>query len=279
MAYQINTAGVIDSGRQMHYRFHHQTDPSIYPQVHDFYEITLITSGCMQLLADDWSGRLYQGALFLLRPGVCHTRKAEGECSYINLAFPAQVVTDLFAYLGSPESGQLLQSAAVPPQAVLPAGDALLLQARLERLNLLPAGDPHAACMELRQLVFELITRQLLPALRPRQPMSCPLWLDGLLRRLDGPECLDWDLPRMAAEAGRTKECLCRSFKRYLGLTPTAYLNALRLNYAANLLRNSDQKVIDIAYAAGFQSPGWFYGLFRRAYGSSPLQYRKSSGG
>ena len=71
------------------------------------------------------------------------------------------------------------------------------------------------------------------------------------------------------------REHLCRSFQKYLGVSPTACLSAKRLNYAANLLLHSDQKVIDVAYAAGFQSLSRFYHLFKREFGVSPMQYRR----
>ena len=75
--------------------------------------------------------------------------------------------------------------------------------------------------------------------------------------------------------SGCSREHLCRSFKKYLGVSPSAYLNAKRLNYAANLLLHSDQKVIDVAYASGFQSLSRFYHAFKKEFGVSPLQYRK----
>ena len=42
-----------------------------------------------------------------------------------------------------------------------------------------------------------------------------------------------------------------------------------------NLLLHSDQKVIDVAYAAGFQSLSRFYHLFKQEFGVSPMQYRR----
>ena len=45
MLYKVNAIGTIDPKSEMHYRFHQKIDSSIYPQVHDFYEISLITNG------------------------------------------------------------------------------------------------------------------------------------------------------------------------------------------------------------------------------------------
>ena len=96
MLYQVNATGTIDPRIEMHYRFHQKIDPSQYPQVHDFYEIMLVTDGKMEMEINHETELLGAGALFLIRPGDVHNRKAVGACSYINLAFPAEVVEKMF---------------------------------------------------------------------------------------------------------------------------------------------------------------------------------------
>jgi AraC-like DNA-binding protein len=44
----------------------------------------------------------------------------------------------------------------------------------------------------------------------------------------------------------------CRFFKSLSGKTPFEYLNAYRINMAALWLRQTDSKVTEIAYDAGF---------------------------
>ena len=83
-------------------------------------------------------------------------------------------------------------------------------------------------------------------------------------------------LGELSEMSGRTKEHLCRSFRKYFGVAPIEYINANRLNYAANLLLHSDMKVVDIAFASGFQSLSRFYHAFREEFDVSPLDYRQS---
>ena len=106
--------------------------------------------------------------------------------------------------------------------------------------------------------------------------MNCPVWLGALAKKLEDPENFSCTLGELSEMSGRTKEHLCRSFRKYFGVAPIEYINARRLNYAANLLLHSDMKVVDIAFASGFQSLSRFYHAFREEFDVSPLDYRQS---
>lgn len=275
MLHRINAEGTIDPDSEMHYRFHHKIDPAIYPQVHDFYELTLVTSGCMRITVNGQPQELSAGTLMLIRPGDVHARQAMGECHHINVAFPARVVTGMFQYLEEPGMLARILEGDRPPTLLLTAGNRLLLQTQLETLNLLPVSQPRAVCTALRRLMLDVMLEYILPTLSGPQAMACPDWFRLLLEQLDSPECFSWNLSDLERFSGRTREHLCRSFQKYLGVSPIACLSAKRLNYAANLLLHSDQKIIDVAYAAGFQSLSRFYHLFKREFGVSPMQYRR----
>ena len=51
--------------------------------------------------------------------------------------------------------------------------------------------------------------------------------------------------------------------------------SAKRLNYAANLLIHTDMEIVDVIYESGFQSINYFYHLFKKEYGISPVKYKK----
>lgn len=48
------------------------------------------------------------------------------------------------------------------------------------------------------------------------------------------------------------------------------YINGLRINYAANLLLNSNQSIAEVSYLCGFQNLGYFYRVFKQEYGIPP---------
>ncbi len=65
---------------------------------------------------------------------------------------------------------------------------------------------------------------------------------------------------------------LCRSFGDWLGSTPTAYLNDLRLQHARRLLSDSRLSVKEIARAVGIPNANYFARLFRRKFHVSPTE-------
>ena len=104
-----------------------------------------------------------------------------------------------------------------------------------------------------------------------------PAWLAAALEGLDDPANLGRPgLAYLAAQSGRSPEHICRCFRRYFGCTPSAYWNRRRLDYAVNLLTHTDLEIVDVVYESGFQSTNYFYHLFKRTFGMSPLQYKKS---
>lgn len=66
-----------------------------------------------------------------------------------------------------------------------------------------------------------------------------------------------------------------RLFRSWLGLTLTAYVRERRLMRAAEAVRCSEAKLIDIGLANGFEGLETFSRVFKRKYGLTPGEYRK----
>lgn len=63
-------------------------------------------------------------------------------------------------------------------------------------------------------------------------------------------------------------------FKREVGLSFTAYVTKVRMDEAARLLRETDEKTYRIAEATGFSDPNYFSYVFKRHFGLSPSKFR-----
>ena len=79
----------------------------------------------------------------------------------------------------------------------------------------------------------------------------------------------------MAARSGLAERSFKRRFKAATGLTPLAYVHALRIEEAKHLLERSSTAVETIAAMVGYGDPAFFRRLFRRTAGVSPAQYRR----
>ncbi len=80
----------------------------------------------------------------------------------------------------------------------------------------------------------------------------------------------------MARAAGLSVAHFSREFKGTFGETPHRYLLTRRLERAASLLRTTDRRVADVCFLVGLGSVGSFTTSFRRMFGMSPTQYRRS---
>ncbi len=88
-----------------------------------------------------------------------------------------------------------------------------------------------------------------------------------------------WTLKAMAEQCGIHRTQLSTIVQKLTGCTPMEYVGRLRIERAKTLLRESDMKVIDIAFECGFGSSQYFANLFRRATDITPSTYRKEYSG
>ena len=72
-------------GSEMLYRFHSCIDSSLYPHVHDYYEITFVTEGSMDISLNQYSCTIKEGYFILVRPDDVHT-KAPHKLSLIHIS-------------------------------------------------------------------------------------------------------------------------------------------------------------------------------------------------
>ena len=83
------------------------------------------------------------------------------------------------------------------------------------------------------------------------------------------------DLDRVAEGAGYSKYHLHRMFTETAGITLHDYIQRRRLTQAARLLVCSEQPILDISLAAGYESQQSFASVFKAMYKQTPLQYRQ----
>ena len=81
-------------------------------------------------------------------------------------------------------------------------------------------------------------------------------------------------LQNIANHVGVSPFHLERVFKEETTETPRTYLEKIRIDKAANLLKNTEQTNLEICYESGFQSPSNFYKVFRRLKNCSPSEFR-----
>jgi len=100
----------------------------------------------------------------------------------------------------------------------------------------------------------------------------------GLLKMML-PSYLDEGAPALV-EAAEMAGLSTRSFQRKLanaGFSYSALIDAARFEHATKLLRDSDSRIIEIAFSSGYSDHAHFTRAFRRMAGVSPRQFREQS--
>ena len=103
--------------------------------------------------------------------------------------------------------------------------------------------------------------------------------IEALMERIFEEPGADWRVEIMAREAGYSRTHFSRIFRQYAGETPKRYLIAMRIQRAAELLRETTLQVQEIADQLGYQDVYFFSRQFKREMGASPTGYRKQTEG
>lgn len=68
---------------------------------------------------------------------------------------------------------------------------------------------------------------------------------------------------------------LSRIFREFTGVTISGYINQIRIEHARQLLLDTDDLILDIAFSCGFPCISNFNLVFKNLTGTSPVQFRK----
>ena len=82
-------------------------------------------------------------------------------------------------------------------------------------------------------------------------------------------------LEQLAKRTHISKSYLTRRFRQFTGETIVNYINKLRIQYAREMLVNSEKNITEIAWAVGFDSPKYFHRVFKKETGESPAAFRR----
>jgi AraC-like DNA-binding protein len=82
-------------------------------------------------------------------------------------------------------------------------------------------------------------------------------------------------LDEIASVAHMSKGAFCRYFKKHTRKTYIVFLQEVRLQHAAQLVKQGNHSVTEAAFASGFNHLSYFNRLFKAYFGKTPRQYAK----
>jgi AraC family cel operon transcriptional repressor len=223
---------------------------------HDFWEAFLCVGGSG---SHEFNGSTYPiatGDLWLIRPNDIHSVRPLHDFAFINVAWPV-AEWEKWRALAALDSNALGTVVAAPHLGSLFRG---MAQPLFE----------DAKSLELCRFWAEIAL-----ALNCGTPgQSRPDWMLRAIQALETEEglCAGW--PLLLQTAHVSPGHICRQWKKTFGQTPTAWINARRLENAARLLLQTNLSIQEISTRCGFDNTTYFYSLFGRKYGVAPRAYR-----
>ncbi len=257
--------------------YHSLTTEGTSAHTHEFCEILLILSGKIGHWVNGEIHELISGTLVFIRPSDVHRFEPIGNqpCELVNFSFQLELLLEFSEYLGNDFFLKRFTAPVTPPVFKLSISESEQIASELLKINAGQASSPEIARIRVKAIIANLFIKYFLEPATSLMASSTPEWLEKLCEKMRKPENFTVGLKRLQQLAGCTPEHLCKSFRKYLEQTPTEYINELRVNHAARLLADTDDKIFSIATDLGFQSLSRFYHIFRKHYGMSPAKYRQ----
>ena len=238
----------------------------------DFHECFLVEAGVVAHWSPGGASILRAGAMVFVRPGDAHgleSRSGAGDAARIvNLAFPSAVAAHLNARYGNELEQRWFWSRAVHPETIrLEVG---LHHAVLEQLIFLESGT-HS---RMRLEAFLLWLFASLSDAGASEDSDLPGWLARALRAVREPAVFRQGVQGLVSAAGRGHEHVARSMRKHLGVTPSDYVNQLRMEHAGRMVLRGEHSVEAVMEMCGLSNRSHFYSLFKARFGMTPRAYR-----
>jgi AraC-like DNA-binding protein len=201
------------------------------------------------------------GDIFIYRPGEYHELKSEAEqWRYGWITFDH---ADADRWLeGFGLTNRLHQAGECPVE--------LLEEIAEQLLTCLPEGERRAA-----SLAHDLLVNASSGATKSKE--SSPA--NHAKKRMDASYADPlFGISEIAKELKIHRTTLFRLFHQQFGLTPSRYLQNLRMQKALSMLRESSEPIQEVGRLCGFRDANYFSRSVRRATGMSPREFRRGRG-
>ncbi|WP_027084853.1 AraC family transcriptional regulator [Cohnella panacarvi] len=258
--------------------------PLLYLHWHDELEFLLVTEGRAAFRVDASDYELNAGEAIFVNSGLLHSGSVLGEepCSFVAVVFhPSLFGNGSIDYLFDQYIVPVIQETLrLPVHLQRRTGPAIELLDMLHRIAKANRDMRLASEMEIKGLLFICLSRMLAlsePTAGPRREQDDYRIdrLKAVIEHIEQHYAETITLRQLAGIACMSESYFCRFFKKITTKSPVEYMNGYRVQQAAARLRETDDKMMEIALDVGFNSLSYFNVVFRGRYGCTPSDYRK----
>ncbi|HCL5073068.1 TPA: transcriptional regulator ChbR [Salmonella enterica] len=252
-------------GKDFHFFIPDKTESMSGLHQHDYYEFTLVLTGSCSQEINGKRVILERGDFVFIPVGSYHqTFYDYGVTRILNMGVGRRYFDEHYL--------SILPSCFIASQRYTMSNAFLtFIEQTLSTLDI-----HQRECDEFNKLLtFYVVNRLQHYEDNPRSD-AVPGWLRQLVRDMHKKSMFAEDaLNNMVRLSGKTQSYLTRATNRYYHKTPGQIINAIRINYCKKQLETTNFSVADIAFEAGFSSPGIFINNFKKMTSFTPGNYRR----
>ena len=232
----------------------------------DFYELILVTKGEWQHTIGNTTTILPTGSLLLFKPGCTHVIFSE-TTNNTHLVFGVKKeYFDEFIMRSFPSFNlEQLPDCLTKPISI----EKRKYIEYLAKMIRESSGSPQIMADEV---LFSCISDFIYSTQNPSQNT----YILDIIQKLNSYIYLNDSVTDICSHYPIARSTLLHQFKDATGMTVVQYKAQQKLNYACHLLKHSTISVSGLASQLQYDSLSYFIRLFKRTYGMTPTEYRKS---
>lgn len=269
--------GFICPEQGVDYHWCYQNSSSLHS--HDYYEFIIITDGKLKHLHQSQTTIASKGMLFLIKPGEYHQFLPyhNSHAKQINFAITPQMLKSFSETIWQHDIFEKINNWDIPNNLILPQQDLDRIFDYAERLNQYSSQSKNIYAL-IKTIILELLICLIekLESNEPVQAKDLPTWFTDFLTLLKTPNVFTMKLKDIYPLAPYSQSMLNVYFNKYMDMTLIAYITNLKISYACNLLRYTDDSPLDISNKLEYDSLSHFNRVFKKVTGKSPIAYKKS---
>ncbi len=253
---------------------------------HDFWELVIVLSGTATHAVDNEEYVISRGDVFVINSKIPHGYRNTDNFRICNIMFQPDIFNSERGYIGTLSGFHALfviepyltESSCFKSRLKLSIDDYEKIKRRLDSM-VKEYDEKDFGWQTAIKSLFMLLSVELsrLYSFKNIGGKESVIYIAKPIAYIEEHFKEQISLSELADMASISPRHLTRLFSETYKTTPLKYINSLRLNYAGDLLENTAMSISDISFASGFLDSNYFSRAFKKKFGKTPIEYRKSN--
>ncbi|ABN53414.1 MAG TPA: AraC family transcriptional regulator [Hungateiclostridium thermocellum] len=263
----------------------HDTSWHMEPNKHECFEMVYIKRGKAVFEIAGYPAEIGPNDIIIIKPNQPHKFivKSESGCEFIVLSFKfvnrfdgqySDVSLENFLdFVSGKETGPFITLKVSQKNDII-----VLLNRILKERENPDIGSEflnYLLVMELFVLISRALKMEWENSIKNKSPKIKEL-IQASVNYINNNYERDISLKDIARYVFLSTSYFTRAFKEEMGISPINYLLKIRVERAKELLKDTDNRISDIALSVGFSNQQRFNDIFKKYVKLTPLQYRKN---